>query len=136
MLKKILNPKVLLLLLLILGGYFVWQQPEVIPYPSVSTAINQIKQSENPTQVLGASISAPDTLTKAQEAISSMIKTTKLPTSITGLPEEVVVEDLMISVTSELKKLPEKEAQKLKVQFCQDVLEAQEGSGAANVSPE
>lgn len=115
-------------MLVILLGVVAWQQPDQIPYPPAANYIKQFKSSPQASQVLGATITAPDSLDKAQQYLQSVAKTTKLPTSLTGLPEEVVVEDVMKNITGELKKLPEKEAEKLKVQFCQDVI-AQSGQG-------
>lgn len=108
----------LLCLLLIAGGLY---RPDLVPLTQVRPYFEQGR-----SWIDGLAIQdKPDGLVKGlNDEILPKIKEFKIPSDISGLPEEVVVEDFVASMTGELAKLPAKEFQRIQQSFCQDLLSA------------
>lgn len=130
---KILNPKLLLLVLAIALGFLAWQSPQSIPNQKTAEFVQQFKSSQSGSEVTTIELNTPYLVDQAQKVFASFTQNTTLPSEITGLPEEVVVEDAVSSLTQELKKLPAKEAIKFKTEFCQDVINQHTASVAGAV---
>lgn len=61
--------------------------------------------------------------TKASDYFHSVASNTKIPTQFTGLPEEVVVEEVVDTFSKEVKNLPQTQVKRIKAQICQDVID-------------
>ena len=66
----------------------------------------------------------------AKEYVKEAFETTKIPKNLTGGEEEIVVEELVNNLSEEVKQLPAEQVKKVKIQFCQDVIN--EATGSAN----
>lgn len=119
---KILNPKLLLVVLLIAVGYFAWTQPQSIPHQQAREMVLGIKSSQTDGDISTVELNTPYIVDQAQKVLASFAQNTSLPSEITGLPEEIVVEDVVTNLSGEIKKLPAKEAKKIKTEFCMDVI--------------
>jgi hypothetical protein len=60
--------------------------------------------------------------TKASDYFHSFAQNTKIPTRFTGLPEEVIVEDVVNTFSKEVKSLPQAQVKRIKSEICQDVI--------------
>lgn len=82
-----------------------------------------IKDKELPGKIKDAAESAV-------QNIWSKVKQIEVPTQVSGLPEEVVIDDVVNNLVDEVKQLPENQVKKVKIQFCQDVIS--EATASAN----
>lgn len=121
-----------MLILLIAVSYLIYN-PSVLGIQEIEKEIEGFKamvlssDSATTQQILGLTDAAKD-------GVISFTQNTKLPSEVTGLPEEVVVEDYVDQMKEEVKKLPEKQLHEVKKQFCQDVI--QEAFDEAGVQTE
>lgn len=119
----------ILILALLLGAGYVSYHPEVIPNEAVQQKVlgirDEIRKPDSPiTQFAGK---VWQSMTKV---FLDFAKNTKLPKKITGLPEEIVVEDVVKKLTEQVKQLPAKEAHKVKQNFCADIVAESTGQVA------
>lgn len=66
----------------------------------------------------------------ATEYTERALRTTKVPKQLIGGDEEIIVDQVVKNFTEEVKKLPAQQAQKIKTQICQDVID--EATQSAN----
>ena len=60
---------------------------------------------------------------KAQDYFIQFAKNTKIPSKFTGLPEDMVVEEVVSSFSQEIKDLPNNQVKRIKTQICQDLID-------------
>ena len=129
MLRIIFNWKLWLLLAVVVGVVFF--RPEIIPHPLAREKAMQLRDQFMATdsaryqQILGLTDQAKNTAV-------TVAKNTELPSEMTGLPEEVVVEEYVSHLTDEVKKLPQNQLKQVKIEFCQDVIDEATASGTGN----
>jgi hypothetical protein len=122
MIKKILNPKLLIIIILISIAYLAWSQPQQIPYPALRAQVEKYKKPTATSSGISVTLDTPALVKQTQLVVSNLAKTIKIPTNVTGLPEEIVVEDVVNNLTAQVKKLPENQVKVIKTEFCQDVI--------------
>lgn len=59
----------------------------------------------------------------AKEYIEHAFETIKIPKELTGSEEEIVVQELVDNLTEQVKQLPAEQVKRVKVGFCQDVID-------------
>jgi hypothetical protein len=129
--KKILAlvPK-LLLVGLVLGGYYIYKNPDII-INRIST--NQDSNESNSPDSKSSEITLNNFV--SQEQISNILgKTTglvqegleniKVPKQLTGSDEEIVIEDAFNQFSQKIKDLPAEQVDRIKIQVCKDILES------------
>ena len=55
------------------------------------------------------------------------METIKVPKKLTGEEEEIVIQDVVDNFSEKIKNLPDEQVDRMKVQFCKDLLEGVEG---------
>jgi hypothetical protein len=95
--------------------------PSVIPHPQLQQQASQLNQTIT-SQDNSWQKKASWLYHKLQEKFLIFAQKTKLPKQLTGLPEEVVVQDIVDDLTNQVKQLPQKQVKSAKTQFCQDVI--------------
>lgn len=109
-----------IIVLLVVGyGFFV---PQAIPYPKIREKVLGIRSEANVPENDQLLEAAKGAWQKITEKFLIFAKNTKLPKRVTGLPEEVVVEDAVKQLTERVKKLPAEQAKKAKQNFCADIV--------------
>ena len=118
----------LLLVGAVLGRYYVYQNPQLISQNST--------QPEEPTEESVSSQSletlinqekVAEILGKTTEFVEEGLETIKVPKQLSGSQEEIVIQDVVDDFTEKVKDLPSQQVDKIKVQFCQDILGDVEG---------
>lgn len=115
------KPRVLVppLVILIVAGYLIYN-PAVIPNEQ-----GKVKAEEVRSYLVGDGGEASGFLitvwNRLQEDFLRFAKNTKLPKNVTGLPEEIVVEEAVANLSRQVQNLPKEQLQKVKVEFCRDV---------------
>jgi len=120
-----------LLIGLIVGGYYVYKNPEFIKSQVLGEEVSEETESESIETSLSSFVD--------QEKISSILgKTTglvqegleniKVPKQLTGTDEEIVIEDAFNQFSQKIQDLPEQQVDRIKIQFCKDVLESVENA--------
>jgi len=95
-------------------------KPELIPNPEAQAKVMDMKESFLNDSPIGEKVGW--LASKATEKFLLFAKNTKLPKQVTGLPEEVVVEDMVNELGQTLKDLPANQVEKIKANFCADVV--------------
>jgi len=132
MLKKIFTAKTIIILAVVGLGYLAWTQPEQIPYPPLKSQVLGLKTAESSESASPIRLDTPKLFRSAQGLVRSLNKSVKIPTNLTGLPEEIVVDELVKKLGEQLITLPDSQIKQVKVEFCQDVID--EATSSATVS--
>lgn len=119
------------LLIICLGFLVFWVNPNLIPQPDLRDRWQIFKA--NLTQSSFLFEKASSLATFSRDKFMLLAKTIKLPKQVTGLPDEVVVEDAVIQLTEKLKSLPEKQAKTVKRNFCADIVAESAGEVAGSL---
>jgi len=61
----------------------------------------------------------------ASQKVSKFLKTTTIPASLVGEESQgdIIVEDLVVDLTDQIKDLPSQQVKRIKTQFCDDVIQ-------------
>lgn len=102
------------------GGYYLYQNPEIIvgvsknsaTLPSITQQVKNKTNTESLTAVLGQTTSL----------IEEGLRSVKVPKNLSGTDQEIVLEDVFNQFTAKVKGLPTEQVDKVKIQFCQDLL--------------
>lgn len=109
------------------GGYYVWQNPELIEQMTASSKTNEKVTVATPA-VKGASTKSPATMVsdfvgKTTKLVEEGLGNIKVPKQLSGQDEEINIEEVVNEFTAKIKGLPQEQVDRVKVQFCQDLLE-------------
>ena len=110
---------------LVLGGYYIYKNPdlvksfkpdEVVSVESGSTEItlNNFVGQEKISEILG----------KTTSLVEEGLENIKVPKQITGTDEEIVIEEAFNQFSQKIKDIPEQQVDRIKIQFCKDVLDS------------
>jgi hypothetical protein len=132
MLKKLFTARTILILAVVGLGYLAWTQPEQIPYQPLKSQVLGLKTMESTASANTIMLDTPKLIQSAQQLVSSMSKSIKIPTSITGLPEEIVVDETVKKLGEQLITLPNSQIQQVRIQFCQDLIDNATQSASAS----
>lgn len=122
MIKKLFSAKTILILAVVGLGYLAWTQPEQIPYPPLKSQVLGLKSMESSGSANTITLDTPKLVQSAQGLVSSLSKSIKIPTNLTGLPEEIVVDEVVKKLGEQLITLPDSQINQVKIEFCQDVI--------------
>ena len=117
----------LLLIGLVLGGYYVYKNPEFIKGLVLGEEVSTGSESEPTETVLNSLINqekVAEILGKTTDLVEEGLETIKVPKQFTGTDEEIVIEDAFNQFSQKIKDLPEQQVDRIKIQFCKDVLES------------
>ena len=127
-LKKIITLLSRLLLIgLVLGGYYVYKNPELIKGQVLGEEVSVEPESESTESIFTDLVSqekVADILGKTTDLVKEGLETIKVPKQFTGTDEEIVIEDAFNQFSQKVKDLPEQQVDRIKIQFCKDVLES------------
>ncbi len=117
----------LLLISLVLGGYYVYKNPELIKGQVLGEEVSVEPESESTESIFTDLVSqekVADILGKTTDLVKEGLETIKVPKQFTGTDEEIVIEDAFNQFSQKVKDLPEQQVDRIKIQFCKDVLES------------
>ena len=117
----------LLLIGLVLGGYYVYKNPEFIKGQVLGEEVlteSEFKSSEITLDSFVNQEKVAEILGKTTDLVEEGLETIKVPKQFTGTDEEIVLEDAFNQFSQKIKDLPEQQVDRIKVQFCKDVLES------------
>lgn len=117
------------------GGYLVYN-PSVIPYPEAQKQVIVVREKAiDQTPVVKDA--AEKVLGLTAEAAVDLAYDLRLSGENAKPPEEIVVEDMVDNFSQELKNLPQNQVNKIKAQFCQDLIdEATRSAGSGQAGQE
>lgn len=117
----------LLLIGLVLGGYYVYKNPEFIKGQVLGEEASAESESESTEITLDSFVSqekVAEILGKTTGLVEEGLENIKVPKQFTGTDEEIVIEDAFNQFSQKIKDLPEQQVDRIKIQFCKDVLES------------
>ena len=79
-----------------------------------SAFLDSFVSQEKITEILG----------KTTSLVEEGLENIKVPKQFTGTDEEIVIEDAFNQFSQKIKDLPEQQVDRIKIQFCKDVLES------------
>lgn len=126
MLKLIFSSPLGLILLVALA--YALYNPAVIPDQKIREQVTKTRDeliANNPEagkNVLGA-------MTATKDTVMRLVQNTKLPPELTGEKKEIVVDEYVTLLGEQLKQLPSEQLKRVKVSFCQDVIDEATKSG-------
>jgi hypothetical protein len=125
----------LMLVALVCAIIYGIYNPEVIPHSDVKEKVLGIRTELETNE--GWPAKSWDWVQAAATTTYSQIATNvKVPTEISGLPEEVVVEEAVKQLGEKIKSLPAEQAHKAKQHFCADIVaESKSSSDIPSASP-
>ena len=118
----LISPIQLILIAVVIGAYYLSKNPQMLESLPFQLPFNT--ESQIPTATKSASFdqTVKGLYSKAQDYFIEFAQNTKIPTKFTGLPEEVVIDDVVSTFTQEVKDLPKNQVKRIKTQICQDVI--------------
>ena len=121
----------LLLIGLIIGGYYLYKNPELIKGQVLGEEVSIESESElkpeSTESILNNLVSqekVAEILGKTTDLVEEGLETIKVPKQLTGTDEEIVIEDAFNQFSQKIKDLPEQQVDRIKIQFCIDILES------------
>ena len=115
------------------GGYYLYQNPEVLAgVPKPSASLPAIAQ---PVKNLTSAASLTAVLGQTTDLIEEGLRSVKVPKSLSGSDQEIVLEDVFEQFTAKVKGLPAEQVDKVKIQFCQDLLTNVPGASVVVTTP-
>jgi hypothetical protein len=106
---------------LVVAIAYGFYNPEIIPQDSLKEKVLGIRDQVPHQEGLVTETASWLTQT-AQKTYTHIATTVKVPKELTGLPEEVVVEEAVKQLGDKVKTLPVEQAHKVKQYFCADIV--------------
>lgn len=113
------------LLGLVVGGYFLWQNPKLIEQILSDSSVSQPKEKASQTVSTAAKTSTQNMsaiLGKTTSFVEEGLQNLKIPKQLSGSDEEIVLEEVVNDFTAKIKNLPQEQVDRIKIQFCEDLL--------------
>lgn len=114
----------LILIGAVIGAYYLPQYPELITKIKPQLAIEQDQEEEDSEVVISSVRSIGSVLSSTVENISGIAK--NVIDKMTNEQEEALINQTVKNLTTQIKDLPKEQAEKIKYQFCQGVVEKYE----------
>lgn len=114
----------LLLIGAVVGAYYLPQNPELITRIIPQNAESQDQEDENSEVVMTTSENIGSVLSSTVQNISNV--TRSIIDKMTDEQEEALINQTVKNLSTQIKDLPREQVEKIKYQFCQDVIEEYE----------
>lgn len=114
----------LILLAIVVGGVYVYQNPMLLPTQIQEVLI--VNELIAPDVVVSSSKVKDETSTilgKTTSLLEEGLQNIKVPKNIIGGEEEIVLQEVFDNFTQRVKNLPNEQVDRIKIQFCKDLLE-------------
>jgi hypothetical protein len=121
--RALISPKQLILIAIVLGAYLLIKNPATLGSIQSQLPFTSNRQIQIASQSASLGRSVKGLYTKAQDYFIEFAENTNIPTKFTGLPDEVVIDDVVATFTQEVKDLPKNQVKRIKTQICQDVID-------------
>ena len=125
--KSLISPFQIILIVIILTAFYFYKNPSQLNslplhYLPFDTSKLNLSEAKPTTPSASFQDTAGSLYSKATGYFLQFANNTNLPTKFDDIPEEVVVDQVVHSLTEEVKTLPQKQVKNIKTQFCQDVI--------------
>lgn len=114
----------LLLIGAVVGAYYLPQHPELLARIIPQNASSQDQEEDNSEAVVATTQNIGSVLSSTAQNISNI--TRNLIDKMTNEQEEALINQTVKNLSTQIKDLPKEQAEKIKYQFCQDVIEQYE----------
>lgn len=119
-----------LLLILVAAGIY---RPDLVPVPQVQGYFQQahdwVLQRFESTEVSEEYSNDHGLVKGIQDSLIPTIRHMSVPSYVSGMPEEVIVDEYVSHLTGELAQLPAEQFERIQVAFCEDLLKEATESG-------
>jgi hypothetical protein len=107
----------LLIIGILVGAYLLYKNAEQLPNPfgeeqSLVTMVTLVKEK----------VPVEDSLGQVKGVWDQLVAGEVLAPLISNIPEEIIVDETLAKLATELQHLPQSQVKRIKVEFCQDVI--------------